>query len=248
MNFNTLCWAAICFYYRSVGDQRYGRIMRDTAFLAKLRESPQTISSKELEEKLILGYVKIENYDLLVGHNLAGRVLSKIVELQPEIVSLQKVTIRNCDLSDEKIAARINKIYLELCQIQGLWVTGTSKILHIINDGLFTMLNPSISDYFGISGDNLQVVEWFRFVQKHALEVTADYYNQGLEGSPEGFISSKLENNDCGYQKSIVKLLDEYFWLHYTDNLPVPPKWIPPVANEGQNSKEETGPSLADLI
>lgn len=239
MNFNTLCWAAVCFYYRSVGDQRYDMIMKDTAFLTRLRENPKKISSKELEEKLILGYVNIENYDLLVGHDLAGRVLSKIIELQPEISSLQKVTIRNCDLSDEKTAARINRIYLEFCQIQGLWVTGASKILHTINDGLFTMLNPSISDYFGISGDNLQVVEWFRFVQKHALEVTVDYYDQGLEGSPEGFISSKLENNDGGYQKSIVKLLDEYFWLRYSDNLPVPPKWIPPVASEGQNSKRK---------
>lgn len=239
MNFNTLCWAAICFYYRSVGDQRYRRIMMDTVFLTRLRENPKKVSSKEVEEKLILGYVNIENYDLLVGHNLAGRVLSKIIELQPEISSLQKVSIRNCDLSDEKTAARINRIYLEMCQIQGLWVTGASKILHIINDGLFTMLNPSISDYFGISGDNLQVVEWFRFVQKQALEVTTDYYDQGLEGSPEGFISSKLGDNDDGHQKSIVKLLDEYFWLHYSDNLPVPPKWIPPVTNEGQNSKRK---------
>jgi hypothetical protein len=237
MNFNTLSWAAICFYYRSVGDERYGRIMKDTAFLSKLRENPTKISSTELEEKLILGYVNIENYDLLVGHNLADRVLSKIIELQPEISSLQKVTLRDCDLSIEKTATKINRIYLELCQIQGLWVTGASKILHIINDGLFTMLNPSISDYFGISGDNLQVVEWFGFVQKHALEVTGDYYDQGLEGSPEQFISSKLGYIDDGYQKSIVKLLDEYFWLKYSDNLPIPPKWTPSVASEGQNHK-----------
>ncbi len=248
MNFNTLCWAAICFYYRSVGDKRYNRIMKDSVFLAKLRENPKTISSKEFEEKLILGYVNIENYDLLIGHKLAGQALSKIVELQPEISSLKKVTIRDFDSSDKKTAAIINKIYLELCQVSGLWVTGASKILHVINEGLFTMLNPSISDYFGISGDNLQVVEWFRFVQKHALEVTADYRDQGLEGSPEGFISSKLDYEQSGYKKSIVKLLDEYFWLHYSDNLPVPPKWIPPVANEGQNSKEETGPTLADFI
>jgi hypothetical protein len=173
MDFNTLGWSAICFYYRSIGDQKYGRIMKDTAFLIQLRENPEKISSKEFEEKLILGYINIENYDLLVGHNLAGRVLSKIIELHPEISSLQKDTIRDCNLSDEKTSTGINRIYQELCQIQGLWVTGASKILHIINDGLFTMLNPSISEYFGISVDNLKVVEWLRFVQKHALEVTA---------------------------------------------------------------------------
>jgi hypothetical protein len=236
LNFNTLSWAAICFYYRSIGDKRYGRIMRDTAFLSRLRENPTVINSTEFEERLILGYVNIENYDLLVGHDLAHRVLSKIIELHPETSSLQKVTIRNCKLSDEKTAAKINRIYLELCQIQGLWVTGASKILHAINEGLFTMLNPSISNYFGISGDNLQVVEWFRFVQKHALEVTGDFFDQGFEGSPEQYISSKLGYIDDGYQKSIVKLLDEYFWLKYSDNLPIPPKWIPSVTSEGRNS------------
>jgi hypothetical protein len=239
MNFNTLGWAAICFYYRSIGDRRYGKIMKDAAFLTKLRESPTKISSKELEEKLILGYVNIENYDLLIGHNLAGRVLSKIIELYPEISSLQQVTIRNCNLSDEKIAAKINRIYLELCQIQGLWVTGASKILHSINDDLFAMLNPSISTYFGISGDNLQVVEWLKCVQKHVLEVTGDFYDQDLKGSPERLISDKLGYSDDGYQKSIVKLLDEYFWLNYSDNLPIPPKWIPPTASQGRTSKWE---------
>ena len=66
MNFNTLCWSAVCFCYRSIGDQRYGRIMRDTAFLTRLRKNPKKVSSRELEEKLILGYVNIEYYDLFV--------------------------------------------------------------------------------------------------------------------------------------------------------------------------------------
>jgi hypothetical protein len=26
----------------------------------------------------------------------------------------------------------------------------------------------------------------------------------------------------------LVKYLDEYFWLRFGDNLPVPPRWVPP--------------------
>ena len=120
MNFNQLSWGAVCFYYRSVGDNKYGKIMQDTTFISKLREAPFDISPREFEEKVILGHVNIENYDLLVGHNLAGNVLAKIVELQPEISSLQNSTLLDCDLSDNDVVKKINKIYAGLYSVQGL--------------------------------------------------------------------------------------------------------------------------------
>ncbi len=46
------------------------------------------------------------------------------------------------------------------------------------------------------------------------------------------FLSEKLGYTRFGYEKSLVKFLDEFFWLRFGDNLPVPPRWIPDVAAE----------------
>jgi len=64
MKFNALSWAAVCFYYRSAGDRKYGKIMKDTPFISKLRESPSDISKLEFEEKVILDYIDIQLADI----------------------------------------------------------------------------------------------------------------------------------------------------------------------------------------
>ena len=145
MNFNQLSWGAVCFYYRSIGDNKYSRIMRDTEFITKLRKEPFNILSEEFEKKVLLNHVSIENYDLLIGHNLAKNVLAKIVELQPVTLSLQNVTLLECDLTNPNIVEKISRIYTGLYSINGLWLTGVSKIAHLLNDKLFAILNLDIS-------------------------------------------------------------------------------------------------------
>lgn len=227
MNFNQLSWGAVCFYYRSAGDKKYSKIMRDTQFLATLRQAPSDINVKEFEEKVILGHVNIENYDLLIGHNLAANVLAKIVELQPELSSLQNVTLLDCDLSDNDIAEKLRRIYVGLYSIHGLWLTGVSKIAHLLNDKLFAILNLDISDHFKLLEGNTSLIQWLKVTQQNAQEVTQDFQEQGLSGSPNEFLSDKLGYTSCGYEKSLVKFLDEFFWLRFGDNLPIPPKWAP---------------------
>ena len=233
MNFNELSWAAVCFYYRSIGDNKYIKIMRNTPFISKLREAPSDISPTEFEEKALLGYVNIESYDLLIRHNLAKSILDKIVELQPEISSLQDVTLLDCDLYYGDMAERINRIYAGLYSIQGLWLTGVSKIVHLLNDRLLAILNLDISDYFGLLKDDTNLIAWMTLVQQNAREVAEDFHEQGFSGSPEKFLSDKLGYTDYGCEKSLVKFLDEYFWLRFGDNLPIPPRWVPPYIGEG---------------
>ena len=228
MNFNQLSWGAVCFYYRSVGDNRYSKIMRDTAFVSKLREAPFDISPTEFEEKVILDHVNIENYDLLIGHNLAASVLAKIVALRPEISPLKNVTLLDCDLLDRDMVEKINRIYTGVYSIQGLWLTGVSKIVHLLNDKLFAILNLDISNHFGILEGDTNLIQWLRITQQNAREVTKDFHEQGFSGSPEKFLSDKLGYTSYGYEKSLVKFLDEFFWLRFGDNLPIPPRWAPP--------------------
>ena len=228
MNFNQLAWGAVCFYYRSIGDNKYNKIMRDTEFLTRLREEPYNINATEFEEKVLLDHVNIENYDLLIGHGLAVNVLVKIVQLQPEISALQGFNLLNCDLSDTTITTKINQIYAGVYSVNGLWLTGVSKIVHLLNDNLFPLLNLNISKQFGMLEGDTNLINWVKITQDNAREVTADFKKQKLPGSPEQYLSEKLGYSRYGYQKSLVKFLDEFFWLRFGDNLPVPPHWAPP--------------------
>jgi len=232
MNFNQLAWGALCFYYRSAGDYRYCKAMNDTSFIAKLRKAPMDINIKEFEEKVILNHINIENYDLLIGNNLARNVLSEIVKLQPEIALLKDVTLLDCDLSDSDLTESIVKVYQSLYSINGLWLTGVSKIAHLLNNNLFALLNLDISNHFKLLEGTTSLVQWLKITQQNMQEVTIDFKEQGFSGSPEQFLSGKLEYNEHGCQKSLVKFLDEYFWISFGDNLPIPPRWIPPLTGE----------------
>ena len=201
--------------------------MKDTSFLSRLRESPADISVTEFEEKVILGHVNIENYDLLIGHNLAGNVLAKIIELQPDISDLKDFSLMNCNLSDSEVVEKINRIYNALYSVRGLWLTGVSKISHLLNDRLLVLLNLDISNHFKLLEGNTNLIQWLKITQKNIQEVTEDFRKQGYSCSPEEFLSDKLGYTKYGYQKSLAKFIDEYFWLRFGDNLPVPPMWAP---------------------
>jgi hypothetical protein len=232
MNFNQLSWGALCFYYRSAGDNKYSKIMKNTSFLSRLRETPSDIGVTEFEEKVILGHVNIENYDLLIGHNLAGSVLAKIIQLKPEISSLQNISLLDFDFSDSDMVENIKRLYSGLYSVRGLWLTGVSKISHLLNDRLLVLLNLDISNHFNLLKENTSLIQWLKITQKNAQEVTEDFHGHGYPGSPEEFLSDKLGYTKYGYQKSLVKFLDEYFWLRFGDNLPVPPVWAPPLIIE----------------
>jgi hypothetical protein len=201
--------------------------MRDTAFISRLRKAPFDISAKEFEEKVLVEHVNIDNYDLLIGHKLAANVLAKLVELRSETSSLQDVILLNCDLTQSDLTEKINKIYATVYSVQGLWLTGVSKIVHLLNVELFPLLNLDISNHFGILAGDTNLIQWLRITQQNAQEVMKDFHKLAFSGSPEKFLSDKLGYTSYGYEKSLVKFLDEFFWLRFGENLPIPPRWIP---------------------
>jgi len=227
VNFNDVAWAAVCFYYRSVADRRYCKILSDTPFIEKLRQTPHDITASEFEQKVVLDYVNIINYDVLIEHKLAERLLENIIDLQPDVSALQGLTLLDCDLSDNAIAHRIEKIYSALYSVPGLWVTGVSKIAHLLNDKLLVLLNLDISAHFHLPDGSIAVTTWIKFVQDGVRQVTRDFHERGYQGTPAGFISKKLGYKRHGCHKSLVKYIDEYYWLSVSDNLPIPPPWTP---------------------
>jgi len=227
VNFNDVAWAALCFYYRSVADRRYCKLMGDTSFIEKLRQTPFEIASSEFEQKIILDYVRISNYDLLMEHKIAERLLEKVVGLQPDVSALRGLTLLDCNLSDNAVADRIARIYATLYSVPGLWATGVSKIAHLLNDKLLVLLNLDISAHFGLLDGSTGLISWLKILQDSARQVSKDFQGRGYTGTPDEFISDKLGYARHGCHKSIVKYLDEYYWLRFADNLPIPPPWTP---------------------
>lgn len=227
INFYNASWAAICFYYRSIADRKYCKIMADASFIERLRQLPLEITPEEFEQKALLDYVNISSYDLLIGHKLAESLLEKIIGLQPDVTALQDFTLLNCDFKDHHITDRITRIYSILSSVPGVWITGVSKIAHLLNEKLLVMLNLNISNHFGVLEGSTGLIDWFQIMQNHAKQITRDFYDQEFTGTPEEFISEKLGYTRYGCHKSLVKYLDEYYWLCFADNLQIPPRWIP---------------------
>ncbi len=249
MRFNEVAWGAVCFYYRSVGDNKYSRIMSDTEFLSKLRMAPIEINVAEFERKVILDYINIESYDLLVGQRFASKILAKIADLQPELTPLVDISLTDCDLSSSNLVGKIARVYDMLYSVNGLWLTGVSKIAHVLNDRLFPLVNLEISDYFKIIDGRNGLIQWLKVTQQAAREIIADFNKQGLAGSPQQFLSDKLGYTERGHQKSLIKFIDEYWWLCLGDHLPVPPKWIPAFdvqADQHQNQQPSLPSATGD--
>lgn len=227
LSFHDLAWAALLFYYRSVADRKYCKIVSDTEFLTKLRQTPFEIEPADFVQKVVLDYVNLESYDLLMGHKIGEHLLEKIAGLQPDVSALQDFTLIDCDLSDTETIERIKRVYSTLFSVDGLWVTGVSKIAHLLNDRLLILLNLDISEHFNLLDGSTSLVGWLEVMQESARQVTDDFHERGFSGTPEAFLSEKIGYAESGCHKSLVKYLDEYYWLRFSDNIPVPPSWVP---------------------
>lgn len=227
MKFSDLGWAALLHYYQSNKDRRYVRLFGDTGFISKLRETPWDVSYPEFEAKVISGFVNSLGLRLPVGTR-GGNVLAEIIRLRSCTSSLKGLSLLDCDLSDKGLLKNIKEIYQGLGSIDGLWVTGITKIAHALNDSLFVILDLRTADNFSLRDEADDYIAWLGIVQQHAREVIGDFKAQGNDGSPDAFLSEKLGYSSYGCQKSLARFIDEYFWLTVGENLPIPPKWLPP--------------------
>jgi len=229
VKFSDLAWSAFLHYYKSNGDRRYLRLFGDTGFISKLREAPWEVPYPEFEAKVISGFVNSLGLRLPVGTR-GSNLMAEIIRLHNFTSHLKGVSLLDCDLSDKDLLKNVKEIYQALCSIDGLWVTGVTKIAHVLNDSLFVILDLRIAESFSLHHGELDnYIEWLTIAQQHALEVTRDFEAQGFPGSPEAFLSERLGYKDLGCQKSLARFIDEYFWLTVGEDLPVPPGWVPPL-------------------
>jgi len=226
VKFHDLAWAAFIHYYKSKGDKKYVKLFRDKSFLSKLRETPWDVPYEEFESKILSGFLNSIGLRL-PGEKRGGNILAEIIKLRHHISSLKSTRLIDCDLSNEGLLQNIRQIYTGLNAVDRLWVTGISKIAHTLNESLFVVLDLKISKHFGLHGQADDYITWLGIAQQAAIEVTRDFQELGLPGSPEVFLSEKLGHNNYGCQKSLARYIDEYFWLTTSENLPIPPNWVP---------------------
>lgn len=226
MKFNDLAWAALLYYYKSSADRRYVKLFRDTEFITQLRQAPWDIPYEEFEDKVIFNFISSIGLRLPTVRG-EDNLLTHLIELHPHIAALEGVSLPDCDLEDEGLLEHIRQIYNKLHSIHGFWLTGISKIAHVLNDSLFVAINLSTSSYFGLLGEADDFIKWLKLAQQAAHEVIEDYKTSGLNGSPQDYLSEKLGYKNYGCQKSLARYIDEYYWLTTSENMPVPPKWLP---------------------
>jgi len=226
VKFSDLAWAALLHYYKSSGGREYVKLFADTEFISKLRQTPWDVPYEEFETKVLSGFVNSIGLRLPVGTR-GGNILARIIKLRYCISYLQDVHLLDCDLSNKGVLKNIRQIYNELNSVDGFWVTGISKTAHVLNDSLFVVLDLRTLKYFGLRGRADDYIKWLGIAQQHAQEVTQDFHTLGFSGSPEEFLSNKLGHYGC--VKSLARFIDEYFWLTTSENLAIPPNWIPPL-------------------
>ena len=234
MKYSDLAWAALCFFYRSCGDLRYVEIMSDEHFIHRLKNEPSDISCKEFEEKAILGYIKIENYDLLMKHKLAMALLEKVTELMPFVFRIQDLDILTADLSEsgsDSVSRASDHIYNTLNSVNGIWSTGASKIMHLLNDRLYPVVTTPITEMLRLPHTKFSMAEYMKRIQYQAATACQDFKKIPGECTADDYLSTKLGYSAKGCRKSLVKFIDEYYVL-VTRGLPVPPPWTP-VADTG---------------
>lgn len=226
MKFNDLAWAALLHHYKSGGDKKYIKLFRDTAFLTKLRDAPWDVPYEEFEVKVLTGFLNSIGLRRPTGTK-GGNILTEIIKLHSYTSFFQGMRLHDCDFSDSNVLKNIRQIYNGLSTIDGLWITGLSKIAHVLNDGLFVVHDPRTLKHLGLRSKADDYIKWLGIAQQHAVEATADFATLGLPGQPEVFLSEKVGSSNYGCEKSLARFIDEYFWLTTSENLSIPPIWAP---------------------
>jgi len=231
MNYKEIAWAAVIDYYIARNNGRYVELFRDKTLIYNLRHNPSSVTLEIFNDKVKSDFLNSWG-KMYLQDDTAKEIYDAIIELNPFTLKVGNATLMTCDLSSGSTVCNVTeKIYNRLTGIWGIDMVGFSKIAHILNDSLFPLIDKPIrrkyEKVYGISHSSGGYINWMIQMQKQAYAVVEDFHKQGFTGSPEIFLSQKLGYTSVGCNKSLVKFLDEYYWLTITRGKPIPPKWIP---------------------
>lgn len=105
-----------------------------------------------------------------------------------------------------------------------------AKTLHVMNPSVFVPVDNPILERLEAETNSLindtqtGYTEFLKLAQRNAIEITDDFCARGLPGSPEVYLSEKLNYNP---RKTLAKYIDEYYWVTKTNEFTIPPDWNP---------------------
>lgn len=235
MNYKDIAWAAFIDTFIAGNNNKYVELFRNKNLINNMRQNPSSIPFKDFNDKVVSkflnswGKMYIQNNSV---YNRSKEIYDAIIELTPFILQIGNDNLVTCNLSSSSTVCNVTmKIYNRLTIIPGISMVGFSKIAHILNDSLFPLIdNPIRKEYkkiYGISPSHAGYINWMVEMQKQACYIIEDFHKQGFIGSPGVFLSQQLGYTSVGCNKSLVKFLDEYYWLTITHGVTIPPKWVP---------------------
>ena len=235
MNFIDVAWAAYIDHCIAGRNSKYINLFSNYYLVSSLRQAPASLNFEYFCQNVCSDFLNswgkmyIQNNSI---NNDALNIYNAIIQLNPLVCQIQNQTILTCNLSQgSPLYLNIIQMYDTLTNIGGISMTGFSKIAHILNDRLFPLIdNPirkELRAAYNVSHDSQGYINWMREMKNQANEVIDDFHQKGFKGSPEIFLSQHLGYDVKGHIKSIVKFLDEYYWLTITHGLTIPPSWSP---------------------
>lgn len=212
-----LGWSAFIYHYSSNYDEDYQALMLKQ-IVKDLRENPKRVKADDFL-KQVIGFLNKWRCRIEKTTSKARDILNALNKLHDRFQRLSNVDLMAADL--DASGSDVVDIYNKLRETLGS--TATSKLMHILNDGLFVMWDNRIREEYECKDNGRGYLKFLREMQEFAKEVVEDAKRRGIS-DPADFLSDKLGSR---YQKRLAKFIDEYNWVTITRGMELPPPWHP---------------------
>ena len=203
-------------------------IFKDKQFRKALVYHPKTVSSIDIQNKLISGFLNKWGARFPNNSKSASAILKTIRRLSPYLQALDKYKIESVNFNKVitthsgdygTISECITYVFNKLSNCYGDRPTFAAKTLGILNPKLFVMWDQTIAARY-----SFDYVEFLKDMQNSAQMVKLDSCTIFGIGDPAKFLSKEL---GISPQVPLAKFIDEYNWCSITKAIKLPPTWHP---------------------
>jgi len=231
ISFTDIIWAASVFKDEFINAAYLG-VLRNRAFLERLRYSPQSLDVTDVRHILVQFLndwgCRLKNYDNVTAANLKNCIL----RYHHDLFAIQNYSTLDFDFEDETNKRKIENIF------DGFWdsriarnfgPTAISKTLHIINPYFFGMWDNDIRTIYWVHNRDISDsgAGYFFFlieIKKIAERLVNEFQQKFNTADPTIWISKRLAINP---PLSLIKFIDEFNWLSFRKGRKRPSDWIP---------------------
>lgn len=206
-------------YARLGGNKSYLELMAHTSdFVFRLRQGPGSVTIDEVCDYLV-------TFLNMWGCHLSQEkgpelILNALFDTCQDLSILEELSLASDWIGKADV---LEHVVDRFKQERGIDTTIALKALHVINPGLFVPWDDPIwRHYIEIDhrirdNDGSAYVRFLKVMRKMAISIANDFRQQGLGGSPERFLESKLEYPSGSM--TMAKFLDEYNWIRFTKGI-----------------------------